>query len=58
MLGDDGSLGQDAADNVKADLKFGLALLNVALKKLDADVNFTILINPFFADQGPAISET
>ncbi len=44
MLGDDDSLGQDAADNVKEDLKFELTLLNVALKKLDADLNFTILI--------------
>ncbi len=58
MLGDDDSLGQDAADNVKEDLKFELALLNVALKKLDADSNFTILINPLLADQGPAIAET
>ncbi len=34
MLGGDDSLGQDAVDNVKEDLKFELALLNVALKKL------------------------
>ncbi len=36
-----------------------MALLNVALKKLDADLNFTILINLRFsllADQGPAIA--
>jgi hypothetical protein len=56
MLEDDNSLGQDAADNVKEDLKFELALLNVALKKLDADLDFALLINPLLADQGPAIA--
>ncbi len=56
MLGDDDSLGQEAADNVKEDLKCELAHLNVALKKLDADLNFTILTNPLLADQGPAVA--
>ncbi len=54
MLGDDDSLGQEAAEKVVEDLKFELALLNAALKKLDADWDFTVLINPLLADQGPA----
>jgi hypothetical protein len=38
------------------DLKFELDLLNAALKKLDADWDFTVFINPLLADQGPAIA--
>ena len=56
MLGDDDSLGQEAAENVKKDLKFESAVLNAALKKLDADLDFSLLINPLLADQGPAIA--
>ncbi len=46
LLGDDDSLGQEAADDVKEDSKCELVLLYVALKKLDADLDFTLLINP------------
>ncbi len=58
MLGDDDSLGQEAAEKVAEDLKFRveLALLNATLKKLDADWDFTVLTNPLLADQGPAIA--
>ena len=54
MLGEEDSLGQEAADKVVENLKFELVPLNVALKKLDADLDFTVLINPLLADQGPA----
>jgi hypothetical protein len=54
MLGEEDSLGQEAAEKVVEDLKFELALLNAALKKLDADWDFTVLINPLLADRGPA----
>jgi hypothetical protein len=56
MLGEEDSLGQEAAENVKEDLKFELAVLNAALKKLDADLDFSLLINPLLADQGPAVA--
>ena len=56
MLGEDNSFGQDAADDVKEDLKFELADLNAALKKLDADWEFMVLINPLLAYQGLAIA--
>ncbi len=56
MLLEEDSLSQEAADNVVEDLKFELALLNVALMKLDADLDFTVLINPLLADQCPAIA--
>ncbi len=56
MLGDDDSLGQEAAEKVVEDLKFELALLNAALKKLDADWDFTDIIRPLLSDQGPAIA--
>jgi hypothetical protein len=57
MLGEEDSLGQVAAEteNVKEDLKCKSAVLNAALKKLDADLDFSLLINPLLADQGPAI---
>ncbi len=38
------------------DLKFELALLNAALKKLDADWDFTDIIRPLLSDQEPAIA--
>ncbi len=42
--GEEYCLGQEAADKVVEDLKFELALLNAALKKLDADtVNLPLL---------------
>ena len=55
MLGEEDSLGQEAAENVKEDLKFELAVLNAALKKMDANWDFSLLINPLLA-QGPAIA--
>jgi hypothetical protein len=54
MLGEENSLGQDAADDVKEDLKFELAVLNAALKDLNKNWDFTVFINPLLADQGPA----
>ncbi len=56
MLGDDDSLGQEAAENVKEELKFQLAVLNAAMKDLNKNWDFTLLINPLFADQGPAFA--
>ncbi len=56
MLGDDDSLGQEAADNVKEDLKCELVLLNVALKQLNADLDFSLIINPLLSDQGPPMA--
>ena len=57
MLGEEDSLGQVATEteNVKEDLKCESAVLNAALKKLDADLDFSLLINPLLA-QGPAIA--
>jgi hypothetical protein len=56
MLGEEDSLGQDAAENVKEDLKFELAVLNAAMKELNKNWDFTLLINPLLADQGPAMA--
>jgi hypothetical protein len=56
MLGEDDSLGQDAADDVKEDLKVDLAILNAAFKDLNNNWDFTVFINPLLADQGPAIA--
>ncbi len=55
MLGGDDSLGQDAADKVVEDLKFDLQVLNAAMKKLDADWDFTATITPLLSDQGNAL---
>ena len=55
MLGEEDSLGQEAAENVKEDLKFELAVLNAAMKDLNKNWDFTLLINPLLA-QGPAIA--
>ncbi len=41
ILGDDESLGQEAAEKVVEDLKFDLALLHAALKDLDKNRDFT-----------------
>jgi hypothetical protein len=41
---------------VKEDLKTELVLLNAALKKLDADWDFTDIIRPLLSDQGPALA--
>jgi hypothetical protein len=54
MLEEDDSLGQDAAD--KEEMKFKLAVLNTALKHLNKNWDFTVLINTLLADQGPAIA--
>ena len=56
MLGEEDSLGQDVAENVKEDLKFELAVQNAAMKDLNKNWDFTLLINPLLADQGPAIA--
>jgi hypothetical protein len=56
MLGEEDSLGQEAAENVKEDLKFELAVLNAAMKNLNKNWDFTLLINPLLADQGPAMA--
>jgi hypothetical protein len=50
MLGDDDSLSQDAADNVKEDLKFELAVLNAATKDLNKNWDFTFLFNPLLGN--------
>ena len=52
-------LGEEAADKVVEDLKFDLQVLNAALKKLDADwdfTQFTATITPLLSDQGPALA--
>jgi hypothetical protein len=56
ILGDDDSLGQEAAEKVVEDLKFDLQVLNAALKKLDADWDFTATITPLLSDQGPPLA--
>ncbi len=54
MLGDDRSLDQDAADDVKDELKLEWAILNGALKGHIKNWDFTEVIRPLLADQGPA----
>jgi hypothetical protein len=56
LLGDDDSLGQEAAETVVEDLKFDLALLNAALKDLNKNWDFTALVTPLLSDQGPALA--
>ena len=56
MLGEDDSLGEEAADRVVEDLKFDLQVLNAAMKKLDADWDFTATITPLLSDQGNALA--
>ncbi len=55
-LGDNDSLGQEAAEKVVEYLKNDLLLLNAALKKLDADWDFTAIITPLLSDQGPPLA--
>ncbi len=45
---------QDAADDARDELKFLLAILNGALKDLNKNWDFTDIIRPLLADQGPA----
>ncbi len=54
MFGEENFADHDAAEDAKDELKFELAILNAALKKLDTDWDFTAIINPLLADQGPA----
>ena len=56
ILGDEDSLGQEAAEKVVEDLKFDLQVLNAALKKLGADWDFTATITPLLSDQGPPLA--
>ncbi len=56
MLGEDDSLGQEAADKVVEDLKFALQVLHAAMKKLDADWDFSATITPLLSDQGHALA--
>ena len=56
MLGDDDSLGQEAAENVKEELKFQLAVLYADMKELNKNWDFTLLINPLLENQGPAFA--
>ena len=49
-------LGEEAADKVVEDLKFDLQVLNAAMKKLDADWDFTATITPLLSDQGHALA--
>ncbi len=54
MFGEDNFANQDAAEDARDELKFQLAILNAALKKLDTYWDFMTIINPLLADQGPA----
>jgi Na+/alanine symporter len=54
MLGVDNFADQDAADDVKDELNFKLAILNGASKHLNKNWNFTDIISLLLADQGPA----
>ncbi len=45
---------QDAADDARDELKFQLSILNRALKDLNKNRDFTYIIRPLLADQGPA----
>jgi hypothetical protein len=56
ILGGEDSLGQEAAEKVVEDLKFDLQVLNAALKKLDADWDFTATITPLLSNQGPPLA--
>jgi hypothetical protein len=56
MLGEEDSLGQEAADNVKEELKFQLAVLYADMKELNKNWDFTLLINPLLENQGPAFA--
>ena len=51
LLGDD-SL--ESAEDQKDDLKSELVALNAAMRRLDPNLDFSIMINPLLADQGPA----
>jgi hypothetical protein len=53
MFGDDNFTDQDAADDARDELKFRLAILNRALKDLNKTWDFTDIIRPLLADQGP-----
>ena len=57
MFGDDTFADHDAAaEDAREELKFKLAILNAALKKLDTDWDFTDIIRPLLSDQGPALA--
>jgi hypothetical protein len=52
MLVDDTSTDVDA---VRDDLRFELIVLHGEVKKLDVSWDFTAIVNPLLADQGPAL---
>jgi hypothetical protein len=53
MLGDDNSADVDA---LREELKFELIVLHGEVKKLDESWDFTPIVNPLLADQGPALT--
>jgi hypothetical protein len=57
MFGDDNFADHVAAEDAKDELRFELAILknlNAAMKDLNKNWEFTTIINPLFADLGPA----
>ena len=53
LLGDD-SL--ESAEDQKDDLKSELVALNAAMRRLDPNLDFSIMINRLLADQGPVFA--
>ena len=55
LLADDYSDKSIDPEDIREDLKTELLAVHVALKKLDKDIDFSAIINPLIAEQGPAI---
>ena len=52
MIVDDTSTDLDA---LRDDLKFKMVVLHTEVKKLDPDWDFSLIVNPLLADQGPPL---
>ena len=55
LLADDYSDKSIDPEDIREDLKNELLAVHVALKKLDKDIDFSAIINPLIAEQGPAV---
>ena len=55
LLADDYSDKSIDPEDIREDLKTELLAVHVALKKLDKDIDFSDVIRPLIAEQGPAV---
>jgi hypothetical protein len=56
LLGGEDSLGHDAADAVRDEMKYDLVVLNASMKEPKPNWDCSVIINPLLAGQGPALA--